>query len=176
MGVITPWAANFAPLSWMFCAGQVLSIAEYSTLYSIIGTTYGGNGVTTFALPNLCSRVAIGAGQGPGLTMRTLGQPVGTQNNTITTAQMAAHNHGLVIRASIPVNVNTASAATPQSNYPATSAISIYNSQPTAGVVMPLTSNVTVGVAGGSMPVNNIQPVLCLNYIICVEGVYPSRS
>lgn len=175
MGVITPWAANFAPLSWMFCAGQVLAIAEYSALYSLIGTTYGGNGTTTFALPNLCSRVAIGTGQGPGLTNRVLGQPVGTETNTLTTAQMAGHNHIMQVRASMPVNANSASAATPLNNFPAASASSIYNSAASANKNMPLSTTVTVGVTGSSLPVNNLQPVLCLNYIICVEGIWPSR-
>lgn len=175
IGVITPWAANFAPLNWMFCAGQILSIAEYSPLYSLIGTTYGGNGTTTFALPNLCSRIPIGTGQGPGLTNRILGQPVGTSQNTLTTGQMAAHNHVLQIRSLMPVNANNATASTPQNNFPGTSSASIYNSTPSSGSKMPLAATVTVGVSGSSMPVENIQPVLCLNYVICVEGIWPSR-
>jgi microcystin-dependent protein len=177
IGVVTPWAANFAPLGWMFCQGQLLSIAEYSTVFALLGTTYGGDGVTTFALPNFSSRTAIGTGQGPGLTNRVLGQVFGTENNTITTQQMAQHTHALAVTAHIPANVNSAASATPQGNYPAISSSAIYNSQPTAGTFgTSLNAALTVSIAGSSVPVNNIQPVLCLNYIICTEGVFPSRG
>ncbi len=176
IGVVTPWAANFAPLGWMFCQGQLLSIATYSTVFSLIGTTYGGDGVTTFALPDLRSEVAIGTGQGPGLTNRVLGQVVGTENNTLTQAQMAQHTHTLTISAAVPANVNAASQATPQGAYPAVSSTAIYNSQPTSGVFgTTLPATVNVGLVGNGLPVYNVQPVLCLNYIICVEGIWPSR-
>lgn len=177
IGVITPWAANFAPLGWMFCQGQTLSIAEYSTVFSLLGTTYGGDGVNTFLLPDLRSRVAIGTGQGGGLTNRVLGQSFGTESNTLTQAQMAQHTHTLTVNAAVPGNVNSANTSTPQGAYPAISNSSIYNSQPTTGTFgTSLSATVTVGPAGGSSPVYNVQPVLCLNYIICMEGVYPSRS
>ena len=177
IGVVTPWAANFAPLGWMFCQGQILSIAEYSTVFSLLGTTYGGDGVNTFALPDFRGRIALGTGQGPGLSNQVLGQMMGTEGNTITQGQMAQHTHTLSVKAAVQGNVNSANSAAPQNNYPAISPAAIYSSQPTAGVFgTTLPATVTVGAAGANTPLNNIQPVLCLNYVICIEGVYPSRS
>src|SRR5689334_24076195 len=90
---IVLFAGNFAPRGWAFCWGQILSIAQNTALFSLLGTTYGGNGQTTFALPNLASRFPIGAGQGPGLSNYTLGQLAGTESTTLTINNMPAHNH-----------------------------------------------------------------------------------
>src|SRR5256885_6556579 len=93
IGSIALFAGNFAPKGWMFCAGQILSIAQNTALFSILGTTYGGNGQTTFALPDLRDRAAVSAGQGPGLTNRDLGEQFGEESTTLTVSQIAAHLH-----------------------------------------------------------------------------------
>lgn len=176
MAVVTPWAGNFAPANWMFCQGQSISIAENSALYALIGTTYGGDGVQTFNLPDLQSRVAVGAGQGPGLNNYPLGQKSGTESNTLTTQQMAAHTHPFVLTSQMPVNADGGSTNNPQGAYPGPGSGNIYSGSSAAGQQYgALNVNAQILPTGGGQPVNNIQPVLCVNYIICVEGIFPSR-
>lgn len=177
MAVVTPWAANFEPGGWMFCKGQTMSIAANSALYALIGTTYGGDGQQTFNLPDMQSRVAIGTGQGPGLHNYVLGQKGGTETNTITTSQMAAHNHAFNVNVQMPANNSGSSTSNPVGAYPAVGSTNLYNSGASGGVFtgnFATSSQVTV--AGAGIPVNNIKPVLCVNYIICVEGIFPSRN
>lgn len=177
MAYITPWAANFTPKAWMSCEGQILPISSYSALYSLIGTTYGGDGRTTFALPDLRSRLAIGAGQGPGLPEYRLGQKSGSETNTLTVAEMAIHTHSMIVTSEIPVNSNVFDADSPEAAYPAPTqdSSSIYNDSPsTFSGALSVTSQ--IGNTGGQIPVNNIQPYLSLYYIICVQGVFPSRG
>lgn len=178
LATITPWAANFAPMGWMSCSGQLLSIAQYTALYSLIGTTYGGDGQTTFALPDLQGRVAIGAGQGPGLPDFELGQDGGTETNTITTLQMAAHNHPMVVIAQIPVNGNTQDSDSPEGAFPAVTQNGdmIYNDAASGVFAGPLVATGQMTPTGSNIPVNNIQPFLSMYYIICVEGIFPSRN
>lgn len=178
MATVTPWAANFAPLGWMSCNGQLLSIAEYTALFSLIGTIYGGNGQTTFALPDLQGRVAIGAGQGPGLPDYELGQFGGTETNTITTTQMAAHNHTMTVVAQIQVNGNTQDADSPEGAYPAVTqgGDQIYNDASSGVFAGALNATGQISPTGSNIPVNNIQPYLSMYYIICVEGIFPSRN
>ena len=177
MAVVTPWAGNFAPANWMFCQGQSISIAENNALYALIGTTYGGDGQTTFNLPDLQGRIAIGAGQGPGLSNYVLGQKGGTEQTTITTPQMANHTHSFVVNCQVPVNADSNGAKQPGNAYPATSGTNIYNTQPGAGQFSgAMNISAQIGVFGNGMPFNNLQPMLCVNYIICVEGIFPSRN
>jgi len=177
MAVVTPWAANFAPGNWMFCQGQQMSIAANTALFALIGTTYGGDGQTTFNLPDMQGRVAIGAGQGPGLSNYDLGQKGGTEQNTITTQQMAAHTHPFTVTAQAPVNADLNTVKDPTNAYPGPGNGNMYSSAGgTAQFYGGLNTNAQIGIAGNGIPVNNIKPVLCVNYIICVEGIFPSRN
>lgn len=167
IGQITLFAGNFAPRGWALCQGQILSIAQNTALFSILGTTYGGNGQTTFALPDLRSRVAVGQGQGPGLSSYALGQQGGTESVTLTINQLAAHNHPYT-----PVAFSdTGTQTRPNGGYLATqdNLYSPTTDQTAMGAQ-------TTGPAGGGQPHDNIEPYTTLNYIICTEGIYPSRN
>src|SRR5262245_12581551 len=169
IGMIVMFGGNFAPRGWAFCNGQLLSIAQNTALFSILGTTYGGNGQTTFALPNLQGRVAIHPGQSPGTSNYTLGETAGTENVTLTTSQMPMHNH--IVAAS-----QSASTTNPQGSVPSNDSrgtpVTIYAAQSDGTQMNPQ----MIGVAGGSQPFSVVQPFQCVNYIICLEGIYPSRN
>jgi len=177
LAIIKMFAGNFAPRGFMFCQGQLLAISTNTALFSLIGTTYGGNGQTTFALPDLRSRVPVGTGQGPGLSPIVLGQMAGTENVTILSSQMPAHTHSAVVTIAPPVNGESANADTPDGAYPATAASQIYNSAPTTGLTAAAyQAQATIGIAGGSQPVPIRNPYLGMNYIICVSGLFPPRN
>lgn len=177
IGEIILFGGNFAPRGWAFCNGQILSIAQNTALFSILGTTYGGNGQTTFALPDLRGRVPVSAGQGPGLSPYSLGQQSGSETVTLTVQQMPAHNHpvnadGTNGTAVSPAGGNLAQTATGTGKSAVTS-----NTYTTGAPAAPVQLNpTTIGPQGGSQPHNNLQPLLALNYIIALEGVYPSRN
>ncbi|MDO7843142.1 phage tail protein [Sphingomonas immobilis] len=164
---------SFAPASWALCEGQILSIAQNSALFSILGTTYGGNGQTTFQLPDLRGRAAMHWGTGPGLTNRVLGEVSGVDTVTLNSQQMPAHLHQLV-----GGTVGTAVAqkvATPASNvmFGQSNQGAAYSTATTPPVLM---SPSAIGSQGGSQPHTNIQPRLRLRYIICLQGIFPSRN
>lgn len=161
------FAGNFAPRGWAFCNGQLLPISQNTALFSLIGTTYGGDGRTTTALPNLQGRAAMHPGRGPGLTSRRLGQTGGTENETLTDAQMPQHNHGLMA-------VNDVGEDRPAvgRGFSRSTGLLMYHSGGTE-VAM---ANAALPVEGGSQPHNNLQPYLAINYIIALQGLYPSRS
>jgi microcystin-dependent protein len=156
---------NFAPRGWALCNGQLLPIAQYTALFSLLGTTYGGNGQTTFALPDLRGRVPVGSGQGPGLQNYDLGAIAGTETVTLLQSQMPAHTH--VVQASIGN-----SSASPENAFPGSDTqTSIYD-----GAASTTMNPAVIGPAGGSQPHGNLQPYQVLNYIIALEGIFPSRS
>lgn len=164
------FGGTFAPQGWATCDGQLLSISQNTALFSLLGTTYGGNGQTTFALPDLRGRVAVHAGQGPGLTPYVLGEQTGTENHTLLVTQMPAHNH--------VVNADSGSAAStnPTNALPGNPGFGKqpnYYSSATANATM---NQTMVGITGGSQPFSVIQPLLCLNFIIALVGIYPSRN
>lgn len=198
IGEIRIFSGNFPPRSWAFCQGQSLSIAQYDTLYAIIGTTYGGDGQETFNLPDLRSKVAMGNGNGPGLTPRILGQVLGTETVTITTNEMPAHTHpilltpqgGAVSAEATLYGVNGSGGQTnPGGNFIGEdSGSGLQNYIPT-GTPTPMNAgsvtvtnlnsvapNVNLSPFGGNNPHNNVQPVLAINFIICLEGIFPSRN
>jgi len=175
LGNITVFAGNFAPRSWMFCQGQLLAIAQYDALFALIGTTYGGDGQVTFALPDFRSRVANHQGQGPGLSNYNLGQMSGTENVTLTTSQTPAHNHAFIsITGNILANSSTGTLSSPSNAVPA--GAQLYSNQPDSGTMGPFNSMGVTAIAGGSQPVSIIQPVLAMNFVIAVEGIFPSRN
>ncbi|MEJ2595997.1 MAG: tail fiber protein [bacterium] len=168
IGVIKMFAGNFAPRGWALCDGQLLSISQNTALFSILGTTYGGDGRTTFALPDLRGRVSMHPGNGPGLSQRRLGEKGGSETNTLNVNQMPSHGH------SVPLNAPVASGSTSRDKD---------SSASDAGFVkasLPKTQKQTFTLdadhAGGSQPVNNLQPYQCVNFIICLVGIFPSRS
>lgn len=177
IGEIRLFAGNFAPRNWAFCNGQIMSIAQNDALFAIIGTTYGGNGQTTFALPDLQGRVAVGVGQGAGLSEWSLGEQQGTQTNTLTVAQMPAHSHLVMCN-------NSSAAGT--LNAPTNAYISAGPEDRTTGAPVntrfatakdgSTMGNNSLAAAGGSQPYNNMQPTVVLNYIICLYGIFPSRN
>jgi microcystin-dependent protein len=161
------FAGNFAPRGWAFCDGRILSISTNSALFSILGTTYGGNGTTTFALPDLRGRAPIHAGQGPGLSNRTLGEMGGTESVALTQNQMPTHSH----QANAFSGEGTSTS--PQNNVWAGSAQrdSIYTNNPNTTM-----SPSAVSPAGGGQPHGNMPPYGVVNYIIALEGVFPPRD
>lgn len=176
IGEVRMFAGTFAPKNWSFCQGQIIAIASNTALFSILGTTYGGNGTTTFGLPDMQGRVCIGQGTGPGLSPYSLGQKSGTETVTLTLSQMPAHNHQVFGTLSPFVMSGTPDETNPNGEYPAVSgAGDVYSS--TAGSSMgpsPLTT--TIANAGGGQPHENMQPYLGMNYVICMYGIFPSRG
>jgi microcystin-dependent protein len=164
MIIIVPY--NFAPRGWAFCNGQILPIAQNTALFSLIGTTFGGNGQTTFALPDLRGRFPNSSGQGPGLSNYDLGQVSGTESVTLTVNQMPAHGHAVAP----PGSTNSPTASKPTNNVPA--AGNFYDAGPGAVTMF----NYQTGLAGGNQPTGIMNPYLTLNFCIALEGIFPSRN
>ncbi len=170
---IRMFAGNFAPRGWAFCNGQILSIAQNTALFSLLGTTYGGNGQTTFALPDFRSRVPVGTGQGPGLSDIDLGQQGGTETNTLIANQLPAHTHTLNASGNGPtVNTAAGNLLASQSRANGGTMPNVY--APNSNQVA--MGTLAIGVTGGNQPFNNIQPYIGMNYIIALEGIFPSRN
>ncbi len=164
LGEIRIFGGNYAPRDWALCNGQVLPISQNQALFSILGTTYGGNGTTTFALPDLQGRVPLGMGQGRGLSDRPIGQSGGAENVVLKLSEIPAHRHEL-----------RASNAAQSTDRPAGAALSAggyYTSQNPATAMNPD----SVSPEGGSEPHPNVQPFLALTFIIALTGIYPSRA
>jgi microcystin-dependent protein len=169
LGELRLFGFNFNPRGWAKCDGQILSISQNTALFALLGTTYGGNGQTTFALPDLRGRANLHQGQGQGLTPRTMGEVSGTENVTLVSTQMPAHNHPASV-----VAASTATSKNPNNALPAFTAAG--TSYGTAADLTMASNMVNVGVAGGSQPHPNMQPYLVLNWCICLEGIFPSRN
>jgi microcystin-dependent protein len=169
IATIIMFGGNFNPRGWALCNGQLLSIAQNTALFSILGTTYGGNGQTTFGLPDLRGRVPIHPGQGPGLSPYSLGQVSGTESITLNVNQMPSHNHNVAPFS----NSSEGGAATPAGGFMGkTGGDAIY---------APAHDNTPMGatpssMTGGNQPTTIIQPYLCVNFIIALEGIFPSRN
>ncbi|WP_418602405.1 phage tail protein [Hwangdonia sp.] len=168
IGQISMFAGNFAPRGWALCDGQLLPISQYSALFSILGTTYGGDGETTFALPDLRGRVPMHEGSGPGLTNRPLGQKFGSETNTLAVNQMPSHSH------TVNAVTDDGNQSVPTGNLPAGTKV-LDKEYSNAASNTTMNANM-INANGDNQPVNNIQPVLVINYIIALEGVYPSRN
>ena len=175
IGIIKIFGGNFAPQGWAICQGQLLSIAQNSALFSILGTTYGGDGVQNFALPDLRGRAPIGFAQGPGLSNYIQGQISGAEQVTMTLNNMPSHNHAITGSVKIPTNDSNADAESPDGAYLGTPEKSIYSSSTNGFAADAVTGGLGTAAAGGSQPFPIIQPVLAMNYIICLQGMYPPR-
>lgn len=169
VGEIRMFAGNFAPRGWAFCDGQLLAVSQNDALFSLLGTIYGGDGRTTFGLPDLRGRVPIHQGSGPGLTPRNLGSRAGSERVTLTANQNAAHTH--MMRGS----TDFAGDISPANNVPATGAgANLYNNAGATAVNMSPEAVPQSGGAGQSH--NNVMPFLCVNFIVALFGIYPSRT
>ncbi len=169
IGEIRPFAGNFAPVGWALCDGSLLQISQYAPLFQLIGTTYGGNGQTTFGLPDLRGRAVIHQGTGTGLSPYVMGQQVGAETVTLATAQMASHTHsfaGTTVAGNTPTPGPSVVLASTPSGFP------IYDGTATPAALSPH----AVTSAGGSAPHNNRQPYLAITYIISLFGIFPSRN
>lgn len=177
LGQISMFAGNFAPRSYAFCNGQLLAINQNQALFSLLGTTYGGDGRTTFALPNLQSRLPIHVGNGPGLSNYNLGQAAGSQMVTITSAEMPAHTHTL--EATQTDATATAIGETVLPGKPTAGNNPAFYAAQGSGQA-PLTFDALNAAAcsatGGSQPHTNLMPSLCISFIIALQGIYPSRN
>jgi microcystin-dependent protein len=174
LGAIFIFAGNFAPRGFQLCQGQLLPIAQYTALFSILGTTYGGNGQTNFALPDLRGRAPIGQGPGPGLSPVVLGEVAGVQNVSILSSNMPAHNHLITVSGGAGSENNAPNNYLGGANDPvAGTAYPSYNTAPTAGSTL---APACVSATGGSQPISVQNPYLGINYIIAMEGIFPSRN
>jgi microcystin-dependent protein len=173
---IRMFAGNFAPRNWAFCNNQILPIAQNTALFSILGTTYGGNGQTTFALPDFRGRVAVGTGQGPGLSNIVLGELSGTTSVTLTTATMPAHNHVLTGTVSQQANNDNAGLNDTPAGARLGAATVFTTAAGDLANMAPLVSTLAVGTNGSSQPFSIMPPYLGMNYIICLFGIFPSRN
>jgi microcystin-dependent protein len=167
IGQIQAFGFNFAPVGWASCDGSLLSIAEYSPLFALLGTTYGGDGQTTFALPDLRGRSVIHSGQGPGLSNFTLGQKGGSENTTLSTNNLPPHNHN------ISVNVNTATGEEAAPTGKLAASANSFSEDVTAGSLLGGVSEQSVG---QNQPFSIRKPYLGINYSIALEGIFPSRN
>lgn len=175
VGEIRMFAGNFPPLDWAFCNGQLLQISQYDTLFALIGTTYGGDGQSTFALPNLQSRVPMHFGQGPGLSNYVQGQTGGVENVTLTGQQLPIHTHTLFSQ-STPGGVAAPAANATLADMGPQGETRVGTYKPYDGTSQVTLAAQTVGNAGGNQPHNNIQPTLAVSFIISLFGVFPSRN
>jgi microcystin-dependent protein len=177
IGEIRMFAGTFSPRTWAFCNNQLISIAQNTALFSILGTTYGGNGQTTFALPDFRGRVAVGTGTGPGLPNIQLGQLAGTPTVTLLTSNMPAHNHALTGTVNMQINNDTAGLTDDANGRRFGAFGSVFTSAATDLVNMAAdVSTLQVGVNGGGQPFSIMPPYLGMNYIICMFGIFPSRD
>ena len=182
VGEIRLFPYNFAPQNWALCNGQLMSISQNTALFSLLGTFYGGNGQTTFALPDLRGRVAIAPGQGSGLSQRALGETGGEEAVTLTTATMPGHTHTLDAGGSLRGKNAAGDQRSPSGTVPAAESSGVTATYSDALADAPMRAGgVTLGgtasasATGGNSPHENRQPLLTLNYCIALTGVFPSR-
>ena len=187
LGSVHVFGFQFQPRGYFYCNGQLLSISQNAALFSLLGTTYGGNGVQTFGLPDLRGRMPIHQGQGPGLQNYVIGQISGTETTTLTQQQLPTHTHTFTNTSTLNAIQAKGTQQIPAAGYQLARAVNvpgnetprIYVPAGTAGDLVPLGGlNVagTNGLAGGSQPFSNMQPYLTMNYCIAVQGLFPSRS
>lgn len=163
------FAGPYAPRDWAFCDGSPLAIAGNEALYSLLGTTFGGDGRQTFALPDLRGRVPVGPGTGPGLSQRIQGQHFGSEGVSLTSEQMPSHSHAF------QASSNSANGTSPNGQVFGDTGEDLMYSSDRGSSLKPMNPNTAV-TAGGGQPHDNTMPSMATNYIICLYGIYPSRS
>ncbi|AXT57742.1 phage tail protein [Aquimarina sp. AD1] len=186
IGQIMPWGPNWAPRNWFLCQGQLLSISQYNAFFSLIGTIYGGDGRTSFGLPDLRGRSVIGSGSGPGLQPYNIGAKGGVEFVTLNQLEIPTHTHTATLNglsASINANEEDVDSADPNGRYFGVAETpTIYNSTAPDGTIkmgpnsISIDGNISVGLTGGNQSHENRAPFQSCNYIICYQGIYPSRN
>lgn len=194
-GTIQAFGFNFAPRGWALCEGQLLPIAQNTALFSLLGTTFGGDGRSTFGLPDLRGRLPVGMGDGPGLSPYVIGQTSGTENTSLTVGNLPTHAPTITSTLAVATSVKLATVASSPSTAPSTSnsflgasagtgpgSAAIYSNaqgaEPVAlqGVTASLTGNVSAAPIGGNLPVSLLNPSLAINFSIAMQGIFPSRN
>lgn len=176
LGEIRMIGSNYAPAGWAFCNGQLMAISQNSALFALLGTTYGGNGTTTFALPDLRGRVPMGFGNGPGLTPRVLGEIEGTENVTLLSTNLPAHTHLVSLSSPATTSLGTLMEPGPGAIPAASNQRNAqYAPSASANTQLPVSAGNT-GSAGNNSPVSVMQPSLAMNFIIALQGIFPSRN
>ena len=166
VGEIRMFAGNFAPRGWAFCDGQLLAVSQNDALFSLLGTIYGGDGRTTFGLPDVRGRVPIHQGSGPGLSQRRLGSKGGAEHVTLTSNQLPSHSHALM------ANRKGGEETNPGNGVPAITSNDAYSNDPAIDATFNASA---VSNSGGSREHSNLMPTLCIHFIIALVGIYPSR-
>jgi microcystin-dependent protein len=159
---------NFAPTGWAFCGGQILPISQNTALFSLLGTTYGGNGQSTFALPNMEGNAPMHPGQGPGLSLHDLGETGGSPTVTLLASEMPSHQHGMRADVVDPADTNVVS---PNASFALSTGGTLYQSSANVDL-----ADTALAPAGGDLPHNNMMPYLTLNFCIALQGVFPPRT
>ncbi|WP_316840692.1 phage tail protein [Pedobacter gandavensis] len=184
LGMIKAFAGNFTPRGYVPCNGQMMSIAQYSALYALLGTNYGGDGQTTFGVPDLRGRSMIGIGQGSGLQINhALGEKIGTENTSILITNMPNHNHPVISTVSVKVSDEKGNLGIPVAGNSIaamvdtnTDLVNGYNAAAPTIQIAGATVATTIAAVGGSQPISILQPTLAITYIMCIEGGFPSRN
>lgn len=174
IALIKIFAGNFAPRGTIFCRGQLLSIAEYTAVFSIVGTTFGGDGITTFGVPNLQGRSPIHIGQAPGGSNFIIGEMSGQENVTLTANNLPTHTHSLTLTGA---SSGAGTSGNPEGKYPAQTGTENDYSPTGNGSMAPYQGSITLASTGGNQSsISLIQPYLAVNYIFVLEGIFPSRN
>jgi len=166
---------NFSPKGYAACNGDLLPISQNTALFSLLGTTYGGDGKSTFALPDLSGRVPVGDGQGPGLSLRSQGEQGGEETVTLLVSEIPNHTHIIKERPLAPLAGGANNTHNPVGNYPGIPASQASYSATQSTGTIPIQGTLVAGPAGGGLPVNNMQPTLTVNFLIAMQGVFPQR-
>ena len=175
IGEIRLFAAPFSPKNWWYCDGSIIAIRSNTALFAILGTTYGGDGQTTFALPNLAGRSAVGSGQGDGLSYYALGERIGTNNVTLNIGNLPTHTHSASGSIVVPAYSESGDAASPANNVLA-SKPSMYSTQPSDGTTKAIPMQLQIANTGGNQAIGLNKPSIGMNYIVCMTGVFPYRN
>jgi microcystin-dependent protein len=174
MGMISAFGFNFTPVNWMACNGQLVSIQSNSALFALLGTQFGGNGQTTFGIPDLRGRTLVGMGNSPGLSPVTIGEMAGSQQTTIAATNMPAHSHGLA-NATLSVFGSPGDSQSPANSFLANTPMGNGYAESGGQNSAKCIAGTTDG-AGGSQPISIMNPYLGINYCICVAGIFPARN
>lgn len=177
MGTVMSFGFNFAPRNWALCYGQLLAISTNQALFSLLGVSYGGDGRTTFALPNLQGRTIISQGTDTTGNSWQMGETAGTNSTTLMLSQLPLHNHTVQTTITVPAYADTANTTDPSSNvFALASGANVYTNVAANTSLRPFPENMVVGISGGSQAFNNMSPYQVVNYSIALYGIFPSRN